>query len=74
MPCRTLSEAYDTPDCVRIPALDVGANLALDTVVSDNDDYDAVLPLSVVKSIDIYEDAKKPVSSVRCCPSHASVT
>ncbi|CAK0770461.1 hypothetical protein CVIRNUC_003769 [Coccomyxa viridis] len=61
----TLSEAYDTPDCVRIPALDVGANLALDTVVSDNDDYDAVLPLSVVKSIDIYEDAKKPVSSVR---------
>ena len=66
MPCRTLSEAYDT--------LDVGANLALDTVVSDNDDYDAVLPLSVVKSIDIYEDAKKPVSSVRCCPSHASVT
>lgn len=50
---------------MRIPALDVGANLALYTVVSDSDDYDAVLPLSIVKSISIYEGAQKPYNTSR---------
>ena len=33
------------------------------TVVSDSDDYDAVLPLSVVKSVDIYAGARRVYSS-----------
>ena len=63
---RTLSESYDQPDCVRIPALDVPAGVAMNTVISDSDDYDAVLPLSVVKSIDITEGTQKTYSNTRC--------
>ena len=63
--CRTLSESYDQPDCVHIPALDVPAGIAMNTVVSDSDDYDAVLPLSVVKSINIYEGTRQVYSSAR---------
>ena len=37
----------------------------MNTVVSDSDDYDAVLPLSVVKSINIYEGTKIVYSSAR---------
>ncbi len=66
MYCRTLSESYDQPDCVRIPALDVPAGVAMSTVISDSDDYDAVLPLSVVKSINIYEGTQKAYSNTRC--------
>ena len=37
----------------------------MSTVVSDSDDYDAVLPLSIVKSIDIYAGARRVYSSSR---------
>ncbi len=50
---------------MHIPALDVPAGIAMNTVVSDSDDYDAVLPLSVVKSINIYEGTKIVYSSAR---------
>jgi hypothetical protein len=43
---------------VNIPALRVPAGLALVTVISDNDDYDAVLPLSVVRSVAIYQEQR----------------
>lgn len=57
---RTLSQAADTSDCVRIPALSVPSGLAMVTVVSDADDYDAVLPLSAVRSVIIAESAPAP--------------
>lgn len=60
-----MSEAYDQPDCVHIPPLDVEAGIPMSTVVSDSDDYDAVLPLSIVKSIDIYAGARRMYSSSR---------
>lgn len=60
---RTLSQAIDNSDCVHIPALDVLAGVALNTVVSDSDDYDAVLPLAAVKSVSIYQAAKLPAAA-----------
>ena len=77
MPCglhvtparRTLSEAADAPDCVRIPALHVPAGLAMVTVVSDADDYDAVLPLSAVRSLSIAQAAPAPSSAASVATS-----
>ncbi|BDA42249.1 probable lysyl endopeptidase at N-terminal half [Coccomyxa sp. Obi] len=59
----TLSQAIDNSDCVHIPALDVPAGVALNTVISDNDDYEAVLPLGAVKSVSIYQAAKPPAAA-----------
>ncbi|CAL8468064.1 g7603 [Coccomyxa elongata] len=59
----TLSQAIDNSDCVHVPALDVPAGVALNTVISDSDDYDAVLPLGAVKSVSIYQAAKPPAAA-----------
>lgn len=48
---------------MHIPALDVPAGIAMNTVISDNDDYDGVLPISVVKTVSIYESAKPPAAA-----------
>lgn len=60
---RTLSQAADAPDCAHIPALRVPAGIAMVTVVSDADDYDAVLPLSTVRSVIIVQAAPAPSSA-----------
>lgn len=60
---RTLSQAIDNSDCVHIPALDVPAGVALNTVISDSDDYEAVLPLGAVKTVSIYQTAKPPAAA-----------
>ena len=60
---RTLSQAIDNSECVHIPALDVPAGVALNTVISDSDDYDAVLPLGAVKTVSIYQSAKPPAAA-----------
>ncbi len=58
--CRTLSQSFDNSECVHIPALEVPAGIALYTVVSDADDYEAVLPIGAVKSVAIRETAPPP--------------
>lgn len=45
---------------MHIPSLDVPAGVALNTVVSDNDDYEGVLPIGAVKTVYIRETASPP--------------
>lgn len=69
--CRTLSQSYDNSECVHIPGLDVPAGLAMYTVISDNDDYEGVLPIGAVKSVNIYK-AGEEVGSYQQRPSGAA--
>lgn len=45
---------------MHIPSLDVPAGVALNTVVSDIDDYEGVLPIGAVKTVYIRETASPP--------------
>ena len=52
--CRTIGrDPFGDPNCVHISSITTNANQTYTVVVSDEDDFDAVLPARVVRYISV---------------------
>ena len=57
--CRTIgTDPYGDPNCVHIASVTTHANQTYMVIVSDEDDFDAVLPVQTVKYISVSD--RKP--------------